>query len=85
MDIVDKTDDQGSTTTMVAAFDLVSTADSVSYLHDCQPFNPASYASDRGIAEMLWHLSKDIVCQRFSLSPQYSLSGNAVWSIYCPR
>lgn len=37
------------------------------YLKDCQIEDPAPHASDPEIAERLWHLSEDLVGQKFSL------------------
>lgn len=37
------------------------------YLKDCQIEEPAPHASDSKIAERLWHLSEDLVGQKFKL------------------
>ena len=38
------------------------------YLHDCQPLTPKDYAKDKVLAERLWHISEDLVGEKFSLS-----------------
>ncbi|KAL9044646.1 MAG: hypothetical protein Q9214_002232 [Letrouitia sp. 1 TL-2023] len=71
MDVVDKNEDQGSATTMVAAFDPalsdLPAVDTEPFFHDCQPLAPKDYASDKALAEKLWHVSEDLVDQKFPL------------------
>lgn len=38
------------------------------YLKDCQIEEPAPHAADPEIAERLWHLSEELVGQKFNLS-----------------
>ncbi|KAF3902194.1 hypothetical protein ABW21_db0207744 [Orbilia brochopaga] len=63
-----KNADQGSSTTLVAAFDpaLSSwTAEKGLYLDDCQLKQPVPWASDPASAQRLWKLSEEIVKQNF--------------------
>ncbi|PQE17068.1 hypothetical protein CJF30_00003772 [Rutstroemia sp. NJR-2017a BBW] len=67
MDIVDKTEETGTSTTMAAAFDPNLKAESSRYLHDCNPTPPAPYADDQELAEKLWKISEEIVGEKFAL------------------
>jgi hypothetical protein len=43
------------------------------YLDDCQFAKAAAFATDSNIADRLWHLSEDLVGQRFDLENQSRL------------
>ncbi|OIW25578.1 oxidoreductase-like protein [Coniochaeta ligniaria NRRL 30616] len=62
------TPDEGSSTTMVAATDPALNEIKGLYLKDCQIQEPAPHASDPKLAERLWHLSEELVGQKFQLS-----------------
>lgn len=59
--------DQGSSTMMVAAFDPTLNKSSGHYLSDCKIAQPADHANDLKAAEKLWHLSEELVGQKFDL------------------
>ncbi|KAB5585106.1 oxidoreductase-like protein [Coniochaeta sp. 2T2.1] len=61
------TPDEGSSTTMVAALDPALNDIKGLYLKDCQIEQPAPHASDPKLAERLWHLSEELVGQKFAL------------------
>ncbi|KAA8644345.1 uncharacterized protein ATNIH1004_008546 [Aspergillus tanneri] len=65
--LLDKTPDQGVSSTIVAALDPGVNLSNPVYIDNCQQVPPATYASDPELAEKLWKLSEDIVGQRFSL------------------
>ncbi|KAI2605635.1 retinol dehydrogenase 13 [Hypoxylon sp. NC1633] len=59
--------DQGASTTLVAALDPALNVRGGLYLADCQ-FSPAAdYAEDLGIAKHLWHLSEELIGEKFGL------------------
>ncbi|KAI0110634.1 retinol dehydrogenase 13 [Hypoxylon sp. NC0597] len=59
--------DQGASTTLVAALDPALNVPGGLYLADCQFFPSADYTKDRNIAERLWHLSEDLVGEKFDV------------------
>lgn len=59
--------DQGASTTLVAAVDPALNVRSGLYLSDCQFFPCADFAEDPVIAERLWHLSEDLIGEKFAL------------------
>ncbi|KAI2464275.1 retinol dehydrogenase 13 [Annulohypoxylon bovei var. microspora] len=59
--------DQGASTTLVAALDPALDAPADLYLADCQFFPSAGYTKDPDIAERLWHLSEDLIGEKFNL------------------
>ncbi|KAF2644095.1 NAD(P)-binding protein [Massarina eburnea CBS 473.64] len=62
-----KNHDQGSATTLVAAFDPALDEPKGILLHDCQMCDAAPHATDPGIAERLWALSEKLVKTDFKL------------------
>ncbi|APA16166.1 hypothetical protein sscle_16g109360 [Sclerotinia sclerotiorum 1980 UF-70] len=54
MDVVEKTEESGSSTTMAAALDPDLTSESEPYLHDYNTIAPREFAKDRKLAEKLW-------------------------------
>ncbi|KAI1383742.1 retinol dehydrogenase 13 [Hypoxylon trugodes] len=59
--------DQGASTTLVAAVDPALNVPSGLYLADCQFFPSADHAKDPSTAERLWHLSEDLIGEKFDL------------------
>ncbi|KAI1134767.1 retinol dehydrogenase 13 [Hypoxylon sp. FL0543] len=59
--------DQGASTTLVAALDPALNSPGGLYLADCQFFPSADYTKDRDVAERLWHLSEDLIGEKFNL------------------
>ncbi|KAI2776295.1 NAD(P)-binding protein [Daldinia loculata] len=59
--------DQGASTTLVAALDPALNTRAGLYLSDCQFFPSADFAKDPNIAERLWHLSEDLIGEKFNL------------------
>ena len=43
------------------------------YLSDCRIAEAAAFATDAAMADRLWHLSEDLVGQRFDLEKQSRL------------
>ncbi|KAF2005635.1 NAD(P)-binding protein [Amniculicola lignicola CBS 123094] len=62
-----KTGDQGSSTTLVGAFDPTLSKPQGIFLHDCQLFDAAPHATDLKVAERLWRLSETLVKREFKL------------------
>eukprot|EP01112_Ceratiomyxa_fruticulosa_P016627 TRINITY_DN505_c0_g1_i1.p1 TRINITY_DN505_c0_g1~~TRINITY_DN505_c0_g1_i1.p1 ORF type:complete len:342 (-),score=71.47 TRINITY_DN505_c0_g1_i1:486-1511(-) len=62
-----KTQDQGSSTTLVAAFDQRLDGKSGLYLDNCQIGVASPYAIDPEKADRLWKLTEEIVKQHFEL------------------
>ncbi|KAH8886421.1 NAD(P)-binding protein [Thozetella sp. PMI_491] len=62
-----KTLDGGSSTTLVAALDPALNEIHGLYLNDCNFEEPAAHAKDPVVAEKLWHLSEELVGQKFAL------------------
>ena len=62
-----KTVEEGSATTVAAAFDPDIKGSNGSYLVHCKvaPEEAAEYALDEGAAERLWKLSEEIVGEKF--------------------
>ncbi|KAF2014392.1 NAD(P)-binding protein [Aaosphaeria arxii CBS 175.79] len=63
--ILDKTQDQGAAPALVAALDPALKAGTSCFLDNCQLKDPARHANDPVIAERLWHLSEELVRERF--------------------
>ncbi|KAF1999299.1 short-chain dehydrogenase [Amniculicola lignicola CBS 123094] len=63
--ILDKTQEQGAAPALVAAFDPALTEKSGVFIDNCQFRDPSPHASDPAIAERLWHLSEELVRERF--------------------
>jgi len=59
--------DEGSATMIVAAFDPALNASRDVYLAECQIDEAAPHADDPALAERLWHLSEELVGQKFEL------------------
>ncbi|KAI0846665.1 NAD(P)-binding protein [Daldinia vernicosa] len=59
--------DQGASTTLVAALDPALNTRGGLYLSDCQFFPSADFAKDLNLAERLWHLSEDLIGEKFNL------------------
>ncbi|OTB10102.1 hypothetical protein K445DRAFT_309795 [Daldinia sp. EC12] len=59
--------DQGASTTLVAALDPALNTPGGLYLSDCQFFPCAGFAKDPTIAQRLWHLSEDLIGEKFNL------------------
>ncbi|KAL7629812.1 hypothetical protein AAE478_001335 [Parahypoxylon ruwenzoriense] len=62
-----KTPDEGASTTLVAALDPKLNEGGGLYLADCQFFPTAEFAQDPEIAQRLWHLSEDLIGEKFCL------------------
>ncbi|KAJ4390332.1 hypothetical protein N0V85_007329 [Neurospora sp. IMI 360204] len=62
-----KSQDQGCSTTLVAALDPALSELKGLYLVDCQISDPCEHAKDAVAAERLWKLSEDIIGEKFSL------------------
>ncbi|KAI1403644.1 retinol dehydrogenase 13 [Hypoxylon fuscum] len=62
-----KNPDQGASTTLVAALDPALNACAGLYLADCQFLPAADYAQNPEIAKQLWHLSEDLIGEKFDL------------------
>eukprot|EP01112_Ceratiomyxa_fruticulosa_P016629 TRINITY_DN505_c0_g1_i3.p1 TRINITY_DN505_c0_g1~~TRINITY_DN505_c0_g1_i3.p1 ORF type:complete len:343 (-),score=68.66 TRINITY_DN505_c0_g1_i3:123-1151(-) len=65
--VFEKTPDQGSSTTLVAAFDPKLDGKSGIYLDNCQLAPAEAYATDPEKANNLWKLGEHIVQQHFEL------------------
>ena len=61
-----KTLEQGSATTVVAAFDPSIVSDNGSYLKDSCIAGAADFAKDEKSAEDLWKLSEELVGEKFA-------------------
>ncbi|XDG09826.1 hypothetical protein ABKA04_009441 [Annulohypoxylon sp. FPYF3050] len=59
--------DQGASTTLVAALDPALDVPTDIYLADCHFFPSADHARDPALAERLWHLSEDLIGEKFDL------------------
>ncbi|KAI0832291.1 retinol dehydrogenase 13 [Hypoxylon sp. FL0890] len=59
--------DQGASTTLVAALDPALNTPGGLYLADCQYFPSADYTKELDVAERLWHLSEDLIGEKFIL------------------
>ncbi|CCC09561.1 hypothetical protein SMACR_03592 [Sordaria macrospora] len=62
-----KSQDQGCSTTLVAALDPALSETKGLYLDNCQISDPCEHAKDEMAAERLWKLSEEIVGEKFSL------------------
>jgi hypothetical protein len=62
-----KSIDQGSSTSLVAAFDPNLTPEDGVFLADCQIAMPASWAVNEVYARRLWQLSEELTGDRFIL------------------
>ncbi|KAF9739038.1 hypothetical protein PMIN04_007305 [Paraphaeosphaeria minitans] len=62
-----KNHDQGASTTLVAALDPALKEPKGVFLHDCQMFDAASYATNEQNAKKLWTLSENLVKSEFKL------------------
>jgi len=68
MNLANKTEDTGAAPGMVAALDPSLTAQTQPYFHeDCQPTVPKHWTTDEALVEKLWHVSEDLVGQKFDL------------------
>ncbi|OTB03827.1 hypothetical protein M426DRAFT_169972 [Hypoxylon sp. CI-4A] len=63
-----KNGDQGASTTVVAALDPALNVCGGLYLSDCQFFPSADFTKDLNTAERLWHLSEDLIGEKFDLA-----------------
>jgi len=59
--------DQGSSTTIVAAFDPRLGESSGTYLDDCQVASAAPWATNTAYAERLWALSEQLLGKKFDI------------------
>ncbi|KAI0022616.1 hypothetical protein F4780DRAFT_733698 [Xylariomycetidae sp. FL0641] len=62
-----KSSDEGASTSLVAALDPALKEPRGLYLDNCQFCECADFAKDPEVAERLWHLSEELVGEKFSL------------------